>query len=464
MPSKIPVEISVAMTAAIHDELMAHLYQHAGLQEDVTFVAWRPSRGHRRLTAILNRVIKPASDERILHGNVAFTSEYLVRALMSLQPGEGLALVHSHFGPGWQDMSQDDVVAERDRLAGAVFGRTDLPVIGLTSGTDGAWSARAWIRVRSKLYRRIWATNVRVIGSGIQWTFHPTLCPAPRSHDSQVATVSVWGDTAQADLARCRVGIVGLGSVGSLVCEALARIGVRKLTLVDHDVIEVRNLDRTAGSLVKDVGKAKVEVAARHARTTATASDFKATPRAVRVNTRAGLEQILDCDVLFCCVDRPWPRHLLNAVAYAHLIPTVDGGILASIADGRLVHADWRIHTVGPGRACMVCVGGLDPNDVALDMAGKLDDPDYIRNLAPERAAVVSRRNVYPFSMSVAAHEVIQAVAVITSTPRLGGTAPQFYHCYPGVMECLDIRSCSDDCAYKLLTSSAADVKGNLLD
>jgi hypothetical protein len=68
-----------------------------------------------------------------------------------------------------------------------------------------------------------------------------------------------------------------------------------------------------------------------------------------------------------------------------------------------------------------------------------------------------------PISMSVAAHEVIQAVAAITSTPRLGATAPQFYHCYPGVMECLDVHGCSDDCAYYLLTASAADLTGNLL-
>ena len=34
-------------------------------------------------------------------------------------------------------MSEDDVVAERDRLAGAAFGRTGLPVVGLTRGTTG---------------------------------------------------------------------------------------------------------------------------------------------------------------------------------------------------------------------------------------------------------------------------------------------------------------------------------------
>src|SRR5262249_2636585 len=113
-------------------------------------------------------------------------------------------------------------------------------------------------------FQRQWATHVRVVGRAIGWSFHPGLRPSPRPRPSLVATVSVWTDHSQADLARCRIGIVGLGSVGSLVCEALARIGARDLTLIDHDRIEMRNLDRTAGAVEADAhadGTPKVAVA-----------------------------------------------------------------------------------------------------------------------------------------------------------------------------------------------------------
>ena len=41
--------------------------------------------------------------------------------------GSGIVLIHSHLGPGWQDMSRDDIKAERDILSGPVSGMTGLP-------------------------------------------------------------------------------------------------------------------------------------------------------------------------------------------------------------------------------------------------------------------------------------------------------------------------------------------------
>lgn len=456
-------DVSVAMTSEQDAVLREHLHKGV-LQEDLAFAYWKPSIGERRVTAIITQFVPPLAGDRLLHGNVAFLPQYLHRVLAEVPEGCGIAFLHGHPGRGWQEMSDDDVVAERDRLAGAVGGRTGLPLVGLTQALDGAWSARVWIRNAPRSYEKREALSVRVVGPQLKTSYHPDE-PIAKATDSQVATLSVWGELAQQQLVRARVGIVGLGSVGSLVAESLSRMGLRRLTYIDFDKLERRNLDRTTGATEADVeaGLLKVQLAARNAVHSSTATDLDLSPVAESVLSPAGLAAALDCDVLFSCVDRPWPRHLLNALAYSHLIPVVDGGITARAKpDGTPQHVAWRVHTVGPGRACMVCLGQLRPSDVALDREGKLDDPDYIEGLREEDKAALSGRNVFPFSMSVAAHEVLQLVGLITGSTRVGGTGPQIYDAYPGTMRVLPDTACAEGCDFAALLSTAADLTANL--
>ena len=455
------IEISVAMTAR-HDAVLGEHLHKADRQEDLAFAYWRPSEGQRRFTAIITKLILPEEGDRILQGNVAFYPQYLDRVLAEVPEGSGIAFLHGHPAPGWQGMSSDDIVAERDRLAGPVGGRTGLPLAGLTRGTDGAWSGRLWFRKSPRVYQQLKARSVRVVGSRLAITYHPSE-PRVDATDSQAATLSVWGQNAQEQLVRTRVGIVGLGSVGSLVAEALSRVGLKDLAYIDFDKVEPRNLDRTIGASGDDVGKLKVQVAASSTQHSSTAEhlNLKVIPHSIL--RPEGLSAALDCDALVCCADRPWPKYLLNVIAYSHLIPVIDGGIFSSVKqDGTPGHVAWRIHTVGPDHACMVCLKALRRSDVSLDIEGKLDDPDYIAGLSEEDKAAISRRNVFPFSMSVAAHEVLQLIGLVTGLPRIGGSGAQIYNCYPGTMEVMKGRVCAEDCEFARLTATASDLSHNL--
>jgi len=63
-------------------------------------------------------------------------------------------------------------------------------------------------------------------------------------------------------LASKHVLIVGLGGVGGAATEAMARIGVGTITLLDHDVVGLSNLNRQLITLQNNIGEKKTAVAA----------------------------------------------------------------------------------------------------------------------------------------------------------------------------------------------------------
>jgi len=64
-------------------------------------------------------------------------------------------------------------------------------------------------------------------------------------------------------LRRAHVMIFGLGGVGSYAAEALGRMGIGKLTLVDGDRFEESNLNRQLCATVSTIGKPKAAVTAQ---------------------------------------------------------------------------------------------------------------------------------------------------------------------------------------------------------
>jgi tRNA A37 threonylcarbamoyladenosine dehydratase len=72
-----------------------------------------------------------------------------------------------------------------------------------------------------------------------------------------------FGDAAFARIRRAFVVVVGLGGVGSHAAGALARGGVRRLRLVDPDVVSWSSLNRHLCATPDDVGHPKTEVVAR---------------------------------------------------------------------------------------------------------------------------------------------------------------------------------------------------------
>lgn len=443
---------SVVMTDEIHQLLMAHLIRKDG-DEDLCFATYIPGRGSKRYTGIVTHVILPEDGEREIHGNVGFLPEYLERVLkIASERREGVVLLHAHLGPGWQGMSRDDVAAEM-RLAPAVMGATGLPLLGMTLGTDGAWSARFWEKdyQKKRSFIREWCENVRVISKQLRITFNDNLLPPSFDVGKQLRTISAWGEKTQEDLSRLRIGIVGLGSVGSIVAEILARTGISNFTLIDFDPVEDKNLDRLANVFFADVGHLKVDVIKKAIMKSATSPSVNVVSCDYSICEKEGFLEALNCDILFSCVDRPWPRQVINFIAYAYLIPVIDGGILvrSNKANTRLIGADWRAHTVGHQRACLECIGQYKAENAVLEKQGYLDDPAYMKDM-PGGSKLNAHENVYVFSSHLASMEVLQMLSLFMAPGEVADVGHQMYHFVLGDMS-KSTFACHEQCFFQTI-------------
>ena len=73
-------------------------------------------------------------------------------------------------------------------------------------------------------------------------------------------TEILLGTAAQELLKTSTVAVFGIGGVGSFSVEALARAGVGHLVLVDHDVVDVTNINRQIHATTKTIGQSKTEL------------------------------------------------------------------------------------------------------------------------------------------------------------------------------------------------------------
>lgn len=76
----------------------------------------------------------------------------------------------------------------------------------------------------------------------------------------------VYGESSVQFLGQLRVGVIGIGGVGSWAAEALARSGIGQIVLIDNDDVAATNINRQVHAMGSTVDQPKVDVMAERIR------------------------------------------------------------------------------------------------------------------------------------------------------------------------------------------------------
>lgn len=137
------------------------------------------------------------------------------------------------------------------------------------------------------------------------------------------------GRKGQERLRKSFVAIVGLGALGSVSAELLARAGIGNLILIDRDVVELSNLQRQVLFDENDIGKAKAAQAKAHLR---------------KINSDAKADFFIDdlnfgnigkvfngkIDLILDCTDNLETRFLINDFCVKNKIPFIYSSAVGS--------------------------------------------------------------------------------------------------------------------------------------
>jgi molybdopterin/thiamine biosynthesis adenylyltransferase len=152
----------------------------------------------------------------------------------------------------------------------------------------------------------------------------------------------------QEKLLQAHAVIVGAGGLGSAAAPYLAAAGVGKITLVDHDVVELTNLQRQIMHCESMVGKSKVHSGKQFLGQLNSSIQVDIVQEKITNDLLAKL--LPSVNVVLDCTDNFKTRQLINAACVHHQTPLVSGSALRF--DGQVAIFDPRI----PSSPCYACI------------------------------------------------------------------------------------------------------------
>lgn len=156
------------------------------------------------------------------------------------------------------------------------------------------------------------------------------------------------GIEGQERILAAHVLIIGAGGLGSPAALYLGSAGVGKLTLVDHDTVDMTNLQRQIAHTTARVGMPKVQSIRQAVHAINPEVQIQCIEKRA---TNELLDQLVpQASVVLDCTDNYQTRQRINAACIKHGVPLVEGAAIR--LDGQIMVIDPR----DPDSPCYACI------------------------------------------------------------------------------------------------------------
>jgi len=182
----------------------------------------------------------------------------------------------------------------------------DLPTKGKTL------PPKAIAQIAAETNLRGWQIESQALERGVM--------PLRYSRNAQSITI-----TDQRKLLESSVAIVGLGGLGGITVETLARLGVGRIRAADHDSFEPGNLNRQALASMDTLGQPKAEVARQRIAEINPSVEFEA--QTVRLDDETMTDFLTDADIVLDALGGLEMRRALEQAASKTNVPLVSGAL-----------------------------------------------------------------------------------------------------------------------------------------
>ena len=170
-------------------------------------------------------------------------------------------------------------------------------------------------------------------------------------YDRQIS-IPGFGEAGQEKLKLAKVVIAGCGGLGSPAAIYLAAAGVGTIRIIDHDKVELSNLNRQVLHWDKDIGRSKVE--SGQEKLSQLNKNIHIEPINKTITGKNAGTLIAGFNVVIDALDNLPTRFIINKAAVELAIPFIHGAVYG---------LEGRVMTVVPGKsACLRCLyQGIPP-------------------------------------------------------------------------------------------------------